>query len=371
METATAEILRMNTQAQENSRPQLTLRVFDAPDDDADDGHVTLSPHMSLCQFYEAYYKPAVMIPRDNAARTLREYAKSLDYWKDFTGDPPLSQINYVTCADFLSGLRKLPGNKVGTTLSNNTIRKHACAVQMILDMTGSPERKRRHAAGLLDRVPYVERPAEQETLKAEESFTLAEISAILSACGKARQRRGLVIPTPIFWRGLVTFAFNVGFRIETLMSIEWTMIEESWIRVPSSREVIKKGRGNVFYLNESTRAAIEPLKAFKQYSPRVFAWPNWSQQNQSNLQAHHHALQAAAGLAKERQFGFHGYRRAHAYYLESVNPNAAAMSLNHKDGGKTTRKHYLRKELLSDALDKMPQPAQRESSDAAQLMLF
>jgi len=347
---------------------RLRLVTDEVLDEPADDGRVLLSPQMTLSEFFAAFHKPAVLIPRDTKDRTLSAYEESLDYWRRFTGDPPLCEIDYVVTGHFYEGLKSLPGKRKGTTMAKNTIRKHCNAIQQMLDIAGQPERKRRQAAGLLQRVPYVERPPEQETDRGEESFTIAEIADILAACPRAKRRRFLMAPTPIFWRAFVTFAFNVGFRIETLMAIEWTMIDEAWIKVPPG--CIKKGRGASFYLNAATLEALQPLRAFKQHSPRIFPWPNYSHNNHTNIREHHAHLLREAGLPPERLFGFHAYRRAHGHYLNLINPNASTMSLNHKQS-ETTRRSYIRKATLSESLDKMPRPAAKSAGDEQQLLLF
>lgn len=343
-------------------KPSLKLRVWEpTTQEEAGDGFDCLSSQMTLSAFYTAYFQPAFLVLRDSAKNNIKQYDETIGYWKRFTGDPPLCEIDYVACGDFIKGLRALPGRKRESTMANNTVRKHARTLQTVLDLTGPVDRQHRQAANLLTRVPYLERPPEDEN-PTEDSFTLEEIGQIIDACRFAGKRRGLPMPTPVFWRNLYKFNFNVPLRIDTLLRIEWEMISDDglWIKVPA--KIIKRRRGAEFYLNDAARAALDELKAFKHASPRIFPWPNWPKCQSNFQQRHRKHIQRKAGLPPHRQLGFTAVRKAHFFYVARINGMAASMSGNHKQQ-ETTRKHYIRKQLLSETLVQLPQPAKPQTN--------
>ena len=65
---------------------------------------------MSLVQFANLFVLPVWMSERQDQEKTRVDYRKSLDYWRIFTGDPPLLAIDDFTTSKFLTGLYSVPG---------------------------------------------------------------------------------------------------------------------------------------------------------------------------------------------------------------------------------------------------------------------
>ena len=69
------------------------------------------------------------------------------------------------------------------------------------------------------------------------------------------------------------------------------------------------------------------------------------------------HKLQYLAGIPKGEHFGLHGIRRTVATRLWENNPEAAQLALGHVAAA-ITRRHYIQSaDIVSRALDLLPQP--------------
>ncbi|HWB13313.1 MAG TPA: tyrosine-type recombinase/integrase [Pirellulales bacterium] len=340
------------------------LRLFHAPAE----GEPQFSADFTLTEFYQAYVRPVCLVHA--AERNLKQYEESLGYWAEFTGDPPLRLIDDYTAALFLQEVKKLPG-RGKRPLADNTVRKHCVHVQFVIDRAGPRSRHNPQGKRLIDEVPLLQKPS-LVIDEVSDNFTIPEIGAWLEACDGAIAPALRGCSPADFWRALVLFTYNAGFRLQTLLALRWEWIyelqigkTETWIQVPPA--AIKKKRGRPFYL---TRGALEALELVRpvQADGRIFPWPHC----EGYLQQQRREILSHSSITPSRHFGFHGLRKALSTELTAVcrgNDCAASMALGHSQRN-TTRDHYLNPRVMAEAMDLLPQPKWTAPADP-QLKLF
>ena len=332
---------------------EVRLRLFR---DSAGSGR--LSARMTLCEFFAAYVRPVVLVPAGAARRNIEQYEQSLGYWRRLVGDPPLAAIDEYTCARFVAGLRELPGRH--GRLSSNTVRKHCFHVQRVLNLAGpwANTAPLRQAQGLLDRVPYLPAPPAVEE-PTDDAFTLEEIEAFLDACSVAIAPRGLHVSPEQWWRALILFLANTGLRIGSVLRLRWDYVVGSELRVPPGA---MKGRRRAHWmpLNSGARQALALVEGGGEL---IFPWPH----TESWLHAQRRRILAASRVEEHRRFGFHALRKGLSTRLFRDQPQIAQIVLGHTNIS-TTRRHYVAKHLVSEALERLAQP---KWSKQRQLRLF
>jgi len=336
-------------------------KIFTPPSDATAD----VSPALTLPQFFELWSVQGRLLHAD--PMTLKQYRESLRFWARFTGNPPVSQINRHTLRDCIIGLKTLPGrSRKPGTIADNTVRKHLTHLQAVIDDAGPPSRSHPDAAGLTDEILVFRKPplARNQHIK---SFELAEIGSILDAClTAAPPHRQFRVREGVWWESLDTVAYNTGLRIETLLLLRFSWLEQNqwgfWFRVPHG--AIKRD-GWMFFVNRFALATIERMRSqsLAREDDLVFQWPykpGW-------LFRTHKRIVQAAGLPPARQFGFHGLRRAFATELSRLNPAVAKMALGH--AGEVILDYYTHMKLWAEVAEQLPQPP-RHAADR-QLSLF
>jgi integrase len=328
---------------------------------------------MTLGEFFTAFFLPVVLQVRRAATRNITQYRESLALWKLYTSDPPLRFVDDFVIAQFLQGLASRPGKSGAERIGDNTVRKHVFHVQTVLDKCGPKSRKNRDAQKILDEVPWISKPPAVDKI-ADDNFTIAELGKILDHCHVARA------PLPLsqeqrtrYWVNLFLFAYNTGLRIGSLMALEWPMVQGQQILLPARTAV--KGRQNKrFPLNTPAAQALEEMRKIsaacmaKNFGTpgRVWPWRGWPS-SQSWLQAKRKDILAAAGIPKERRFGFHGCRKAMCSESAAISAIGGSMAAGHKDM-KTTMASYVNPKIIADTLAQLPQPPRR---DGQQMNLF
>ena len=309
-----------------------------------------LSPRLTLSQFYTAYVVPCVLRPEAARPRTAAQYAETLRYWEQFTAGPTLDEMHQGHAADFLAALASLPGNRRGSTISPNTIRKHCTHAQRCLDLAGPPSTRHRMAADLIDRPPFLIRPRQRHKL-AEDAFTLDEVRAWLAAAQNAETPHLPATPAPLWWAALIRWTWATGLRIGTTLAARWDWLDPSALTLQIPDSDYKGGQARRFHTSPPALEAVQPLRATGR-GPLVFPWPytRWY------LDRVRVRMLAEAGLPPTRRFGFHGLRKGAATALAEKNPLAAQLAMGHASA-KTTRDHYVHPDLVARALDELPQP--------------
>ncbi len=321
------------------------LRLFDA---EAESDGRGLSPSISLWEFYRRYFLPEYLEVRGAADRSRRQYEETLQFWREYTGDPPLVEIDQRTCGQFVRALNGRLWR--GKPLSPNTVRKHCRHLQVIFDRTGPRSRHNRLGAELLDSPPWLEMPPPREKLP-EDSFTIEEITAWLAACDVAvTPRRMHVIKPADFWRALVRWIYNVGTRIDTTMRLEYPMIRGNWLVVPPA--IMKRHAARRFWVNDAAMAAVDAIRTHR---TRIFPWPNWPR-SQNWLQKTRRLILAAAGIPPQRRWGFHGLRKAMASQVALIDRRVAQSMMGHTTW-EMTAGCYVHPDTIGPVMDRLPQP--------------
>ncbi|MEM9658126.1 MAG: tyrosine-type recombinase/integrase [Planctomycetota bacterium] len=319
---------------------QSCLRLFDPTEAPQSERPVDrLSPQMTLPAFHRDYFAPVVAKAKTLDSQTIAMYDHAVALWSQLTPNRSLDQIGDDDGADFVDGLRLLPGLRE-EFMSPRTVARHARNVQRILDCAAPRSRFTsygKYGRGLIDSAPVIEPPQVPETFPTG-IFTFDEVSAILKACDVMRRPRLPRDCKPAtWWRALFRFLYYTGLRIRETMQLQGSMIDDQLLLLPYA---ITKGRkaSRRKFLHADAHAAIAPLKGL---SPFVFPWPSQAKSTgMRNLQRQRKRLVAMAGLPKARQFGFHGVRKLHATSLAANDEAAAQFSLGHASS-QTTRSHY------------------------------
>ncbi|HEX4148287.1 MAG TPA: hypothetical protein VHY20_04830 [Pirellulales bacterium] len=359
------------------SRPQ--FRLFEEPSadspqgDGSDDG---LTPDSTLSEFFERYVIDACLA--NSEPRNIKQLRESLGYWRRFTGDPPLRSITQRTTAHFVgvrdkadkyvSGLRSLPGRKPGEPISPNTVRKHCVEIQRLLNLAGPAIGKLRDARGLLERVPWIAKPA-KVVREVRDNYSIDELKLVLEACKLARHPRRLPhgLTPARFFHALYVFDFHVGVRIGTLTAVRYSWLGqdifgEPCLNVPA-RFVKGKRKDESFFVTPDALAAIEAIRTPGR--DVVFPWPH----SDSWLQACRRKLLARSKLPEGRRLGFHGVRKGFATELGLIDAHAVSMAAGH--AGKlsaVTQQHYLGRKVMIEAMKRLPSIVERPSDPDAEL---
>ena len=179
---------------------------------------------MTLTELFDLYHLPHLQ-NHDRRDRTISEYQSTLRYWEHATGGVEVSRIDVNHIVQFKHRLAELPGKQPGTTLANNTIRKHLRMIHSVL-LTAAPKDSRNvRGLGILQEVPELAPPAE-EFRDAADMLTREEIIAWITAA-KARKARPISgIDSAIWWECLIKVLYNTGVRIGTALNFRWSWID-------------------------------------------------------------------------------------------------------------------------------------------------
>lgn len=315
-------------------------------------GYGGLTAELRLSEFVAVYYKPVHLITRDARPRHVEEIDQSVKYWVRFTADPPLGAISVWHCRDFIVGLKSLPGRKYAT-LANNTIRKHAGAIQTILDLCGPPDRWHRDCLGLLEQVPYVARPPREEK-PAEDCYSLAELLLLLENADAATlpvKINGKPISPGMYHRCIYALIFNAGPRIGGVMGATWKHFHGDHLWLPP--RVAVKGRvGKRIELNEVAREAIERMRGYD--AERIFPWPRKWPSSRHSLHDQHDLIRQCLSEGRRSVLAYHALRKLHTNELAAINGLACMKSLGHTNA-RTTVEHYTSQKVVAAAVAQLP----------------
>jgi len=343
------------------------LRVVyadDGPDSSAkttrDRGVGKLSPRMTLVEFFWEHAWPHCLETKRDCPRTRDDYVTSLAYWKRFTGDPPIGEIDKRTLAAFMRQVGGLPG-KYGD-ISPTTIRKHWSNIQRLIEWTGPESRANPNGTNLVSTPAYVPAPRRRRG-PPKPGFSLDQLWDWLCILpSAARPIPGIDCDPVHWWRALILVAYNTGMRPRTLFHIRWEMIGEPAdlrlrdrgrvIRVPES--ILKGDRGRLLWLN---RPALDALGPLEQRAGLVFRWPDWPRA-ESTLRKHRVRLQRAAGIPTQWR-SLYAFRRTFTTECGKINAVAMQLMTGHEGLGiRMATEHYINAEsLLAEALSRLPQP--------------
>lgn len=341
-----------------------TLRLVTADEIESSAAFATnargLSPDMTLSQFIDDFVIAVWLAERKASKKTKVGYQESREYWRQFTGDPPLVEIDDFTTSQFLQGLWNLDGRAPAgekRPISAFTVRKHVRNVQTALYLAGPRSSSHPKAQRLIDEPPYLERP-QVDVGEVDDNFTLEEIAQILEGAKHMRVPRLPGIPAPAYWRSLAIVGYNTAERRYALLHVEQPNPNATEIVFPRGIRK-RKVLTNRVPINEWVREAIESIRTDRKL---LYPWP-YSETEQEQLRWFGRCwekLLERSGIPAGRRFGLHGLRKATGTEMASYNPMAAMMTLGHQEWA-TFQRHYAGKKIKAEGLDKLPQPGEKK----------
>lgn len=317
----------------------------------------------TLSEFFTQFYKPIRIDAKKRDPKTLRSYEESLKLWNRLVGDIPIDQITDLVVAKFITDMSNLRGKKVGTTMKASSIEKHCTQLSTVLNMAGPRSSSNRHGKGLITDVPVFDPPKAART-PPRKNWTLPEVRAMYAAADKMAKP---VVPcgdTPAWWRALIVGAYFLGLRIFALLNICFSMVKDGWLTVPS--EISKGGKSSRHFVHPEAMDHFEKIKV--EGSDHILLYPNWKK-GKRLLYDYLRKLQEHAGIAVERQFGFHSFRKTHTTVLASLTLEGnqsielASKSAAHASTDITTSFYIgedVQEGLLQQAILRMPSPCVR-----------
>lgn len=302
------------------------------------DGVVTLS------DFFKKYYKPTCLATA--APANLVCYEETLTWWIAITGDPPIDKISSQTIANFYACLGKRRGKKQGSVASPNSVRRHARSIQAVIDRLGPAMPRCRDAAGILTGLPPYAKPP-RPVVRLPKRVSDHDIDATYEAAERAPVPCIGKIRPADWWRALIVFMYNTALRLGSVLSLRTTDVlwKENILRMPPGKTRIEQE----LFLNSTVMAHLNRIKGPREL---LFEWPH----DRTHLRTVFYRMQTSAMVPDERRFTFHALRRTAATVLAKQSPAAAQLALGHSSG-ETTSRHYLDRELLFQAMERMPQP--------------
>ncbi len=326
---------------------------------------VGISAAMSLSAFCREYYFPIVLelwTPEDieesddadeiDESGNAKVYLKALDYWAQFTGDPPLHQIDDLLIAKFRHLLRTTPiGRRTKKLLTEATVVKNLACIRAVLFRAGPDTDPKRPAKGLLTKIPHLVISGPPHPLP-RPRFSVDQARAMRAACDVMAERSKFARKdqqgdggpdAPQYWRALLDTAYYTGLRRGTLLLLERNMIQRDEdghrLYVPGSA-VEKTHKFSIKALRPELLETLQGLPRSSTAPERFFPWAF----TKDHLLARHRKLQLAAGIAADETRDFHAWKRTHVKEVGRLGLDEAMRTAqrtgDHADR-KTTEDHY------------------------------
>lgn len=354
------------------------LKLYSQPDseetDETPSEEQTSKPSAAwtLSRFFERWFLPVVLEAKEADEQTVLIYRDMLRWWRAFTGDPPLKQIDPFTVVTFLEQLRvatyrRGPAGK-DRPLARATQAKLLRSLRAVLFRAGYSHDPKRQAMELVQQAPHVVIPMVRSKPKA--CFSLEQAKAIIGAAKTMERPTVLGIETDAWWRVRIGLFFYTGLRIGTIRQLRWPMfgqrIDGWWLTVPG--EITKTG--------DSIDVAVHPLLAEALLAIRlpgreeelISPWPH----DERWFLAIHARLQLAAGIPQEKVLSPHAWRRTHADQInragQRIGVKLAQEALGHHNESTTTDSYT---NLLNEQRRKLPQLWLPRPKDDGQKQLF
>lgn len=306
----------------------------------------------------------------DARPRSLDQCRETLGIWERLMGSPPAKSIDRTMGKSFRLQLEQRVWR--GKRIAPNTVRKHLVTIQGIFQLAGPATANIEDAAGVLEKPPRIKKPPVSYPEEVE-MFELREIGAWLDACHTAIMPEIPGIEPGDWWRAAVVFDYNVPFRLETLLHLQWRWLEKEdgdhWMKVPAWAIKGRRPRPK-FYVNKHALEALERLRGIpEEYSlGKIFPMPN----TLSWLHEQRRRLLETAGLPEDRRFGFHGLRKSCNTELQKMGADAAAgLHLGHARGKDVNHDFYTHRSIVAGPVSRLPQPPWHPGREGRQILLF
>lgn len=303
--------------------------------------------------------------------KTRRSYSESVNWFTRLIGNPNLDDIDQLMAAKFVADLGKQKGKK-SEFMQANSIGKHCINLSAIMALSGPMNRHNKSGLGILPNPPFFVGPrADQEPPCSD--FTFDEICALYDCADAAVYPKVPDVTPGDYWRALIVTGWFAGFRVTAMTSIEYSMVQNVkenngrdsyWVNVPAKLSKRRKGKRQHLRLE-----AFEHMESIRRTGRDGILTIGPSATCKRYLYTALHKLQAEAGMAEERKFGFNGFRKAHltelaSQSLEQENGiDVACRSAGHSSRSITTT-HYIngsiQDRLVASAIDRMRSPCKR-----------
>lgn len=148
-------------------------------------------------------------------------------------------------------------------------------------------------------------------------------------------------------WRCLILMAYETGWRIDSLLSLEWRNLKDNTIHC----ERMKRKRTDTKWISDDLCAELNALQ--RSDGLLIFSWPR---SRQIIWDDYRHILRAC-GLPETRKDLFHKLRRTNATQIaKATTIDRAAAAMCHSDR-RTVRESYIDPMQMPDAHIPLPRP--------------
>lgn len=314
----------------------------------------------TLSEFFDQRFVRVWIDGNNLDSKTRRSYYESMKLWNLYSGNPSLSDIDDLKIADFKFALAKHRGKKPGSVLQPSSIAKHCTQLDTIFKLTGPRTRSNKLGQRLLLEPPFIDSPKVKKN-PPKSVWSIDELRAMYTAADGMTKPVVEGMTTPHFWRTLIAIGWFVGLRIYELLHFSKQMIEGVWLAV--ANEIAKGDKGTRHYLHAEVLEHIALIDR-KDGEP-LLVYPKWLKSSRM-LYDYLRILQASAGIAEHRRFGFHGLRKAHLTRLGTIqSPQEQALRVAQRSAGHSsidiTRDHYFSLDVHDqqtiDAINSMESP--------------
>lgn len=324
-------------------------------------------PDPTLSQVFEQVFADC---RPDARPRSLDQCRESLRLWESLLNSPPARSIDRTMGKSFRLQLEQRVWR--GKKIQSNTVRKHLVTIQGIFQLAGPATPEMEDAAGVLESPPRIKKPPVAYPEEVE-MLELPEIGAWLDVCHTAIMPEISGIEPADWWKAVVVFAYNVPFRLETLLHLRWEWLKkeegEHWLKVPAWALKGRKPRP-AFYVNSHALAALERLRGIPAEASggNIFPMPN----SVSWLHTQRRRLLEAAGIPEQRRFGFHALRKCCNTELQKMKADAAAgLHLGHARGKDVNHDFYTHRSIVVEPVSRLPQPPWHPDREGRQKLMF
>jgi integrase len=240
---------------------------------------------MTLDSLLREYYAPTTGI----SARTERLYGFTISAFGEFLGEQPtLEHLDELAVARFLSW--RLRNRSAGTTAKDRA------------QLRALWEWAARH--GMVRTWPSI-RPVRVPE-RTPRAWMIDEFRRLIESAGE-EPGEIVGVPASSWWRAILIVGFEVGERIGGLLSIEWTDVDSTGVRIRA--EGRKGGRRDLWRpISPECMALVESIRTDRRL---VFDWDR----AYSTLWYHLGRICKRAGLPDDRMSKFHRVRKTTASY--------------------------------------------------------
>lgn len=265
----------------------------------------TAKEYPTLSRFFNEQFIEFWIDAQQLNQKTRWSYTESIDIWKRTTGDPPVNMITPKTCSQFVTGMAELRGKQPGSKMMRSSIGKHCRNCDTVLKTCGPRGRHNKFGQGVLDyEPPFIVIP-KQEKNRPRRNWTVDEIKALYRATSVMTQPQVPDVSPSDWWAAFVLCGFYAGFRIGTLLSIRYDMINEHWIEVPGS--CAKQNKGIRQFIRPELLEAFEKIR--QPGRAVILDYPRSRRYIYNDFDI----LLAAAGIPEHRWFRTQSLRKTHA----------------------------------------------------------